>query len=221
MTAIRDALTKAGVDTSGAELRTKATEALLFHRGDIAAAANKLWHVVKKRDDLGVAAMREIVQQQASSETVTKTLAKTGKKVVAVNAHQRHRRRTSEEREAALRVAGQNAEVLATIFEHRIDGRQIGDIQWGELRRLIQAHAEDAAGFLELGHESTRRTLLLLKIYNHTQVDDPSTPIKRVIAAKQLQKFMDEAEREAPIKVRQGKIEYKQSIVIEHREGGA
>lgn len=214
MTAIKDALTKAGVDTAAAELRTRAREALQFNRGNVGAAAEKLTNMLMKRRDLVGSLALQYLQTLAADPDVTAAIAVQEKRPrdVKVKSHARHRRRTTAEKDAALRVAGAEVAALRGVFDHRVNGRPIGDLAWGELGAMIDDNAGDASAFLRLGTEATANALLLLKVQQFAQVADHSTKVKQVLSASQLQKLMDESAAEAPRWVQAGMAKYARAV---------
>ena len=213
MTAIRDAMTRAGVDTTGAELRAAALDALKNNRGNVEKAAMQLGALVIKRRDLLRTLTLDFVRRLAGEPEALERVAVTERqRDVTVDRHKRHRRRTREERAAALRVAAGEADAMRSVFDRRVNGRPIGDLAWGELTKMVQNNADDAASFLKLGIDYAANALLLRKVKSFAQVEDHATPVRRIITAVQLQTFIDEAEREAPLVVEAGMREYAQTI---------
>ena len=152
----------------------------------------------------------------AEPDGIAAVAVDTRPKDVEVRKHDRHRKRTTAEREAALRVAGIEAAEIRTVFEHRVNGRAIGDLRWGELGAMVRDNAVDAASFLKLGTEATANAILLFKVQRHASVDDHSTLVRQVITAAQLQAFVDEAYAEAPRFVEAGMRTYAKAVA-EHR----
>jgi hypothetical protein len=213
MTAIRDAMTKAGIDTAAAELRTRAQEALKFNRGNVGIAADKFTAMLMKRRDLvGSLALQYLQRIAAEPEVVAAIAVDVRPKDVKVKQHARHRKRTTAEREAALRVAGIGVEAIRDALNHRVNDRPIGDFAWGELGTMVMENARDAASYLRLGTEATANALLLFKIKNHARVEDHEMRIRQVISATDMQVFIDEARAEAPRVVELGMHNYARTV---------
>jgi hypothetical protein len=221
MTAIRDALTKAGIDTAGAELRTRAREALKLNRGNVGVAADKLTALLmktKRRDLVGALVLQYVQRIAAEPEVVAENAVDARPKDVTVKQHDRHRKRTTAEREAALRVAGITAEAINDALGYRVNGRRVGDLAWAELGTMVHDNAKDAASFLRLGTEATANALLLFKIKNHAQVEDQTMTIRQVISADAMQSMIDAAYAEAPRVVKLGMENYERRVVAGNKE---
>jgi hypothetical protein len=213
MTAIRDAMAKAGIDTAAADLRTRAHEALKFNRGNVSIAAEKFTTMLMKRRDLvGSLALDYLKRIAAEPEVVAAIAVDARPKDVNVRRHARHRKRTTAEREAALRVAGIGVEAIRDALSHRVNDRPIGDFAWGELGTMVMENARDAASYLRLGTEATANALLLFKIKNHARVEDHEMRIRQVISASDMQLFIDEAYAEAPRVVEVGMRNYAKTV---------
>lgn len=208
MTAIRDALTRAGINTAGIELKKMATEALRSNGGSVEQATVKMTRSMRKRDDLLAALVRDFLQRVAAETPVAAR-----EKKVDVREHKRQRPRTAAERSGALVAAGTAVQALRSIFEQRIiDGRPIGDLRWGELRAMVHANASSAASYLRLGTEATENAILLDKIEAFAQVEDHSTKIRQVLTAQDLERLDAEAQREAPRLVEMGMRYYTTTV---------
>jgi len=213
MTAIRDAMNRAGFDTAAAELRTLTLQALKLNRGNVNKAAAKLSPVVAKRVDLIGWLVHDYVSRIAAEpETVATIAVDERPKDVKVKQHARHRTRTTAEREAAFRVAGLGVEAIRDAFSHRVNDRPVGDMAWGELGTMVMENARDAASYLRLGTEATANALLLFKIKNHARVDDHSMMIRQVISSTDLQAMIDDARAEAPRVVELGMHNYARTV---------
>jgi hypothetical protein len=213
MTAIKDAMTKAGIDTAAAELRTAAHDVLKFNRGNIAVAAGKFTAMLMKRRDLVRSLALQYLQRIAAEPEVVAAIAVNVRpKDVKVKQHQRHRKRTTAEREAALRVAGISADAIRDALSHRVNDRPVGDLAWGELGTMVLENARDASSYLRLGTEATANALLLFKIKNHAQVDDHEMTIRQVISAADMEVMIDEAYTEAPRVVEIGMHNYARTV---------
>jgi hypothetical protein len=214
-------MTKAGIDTAGAELRTRAREALKLNRGNVGVAADKLTTLLmknKRRDLVGVLVL-QYVQRIAAEPEVVAAIAVDGRpKDVTVKQHDRHRKRTTAEREAALRVAGITSEAINDALSYRINGRRVGDIAWAELGTMVHDNAKDASHFLHLGTEATAHALLLHKIKQHASVDDQTMTIRQVISAADMQQMIDAAHAEAPRLVKLGMDQYERMVVAGNRQ---
>lgn len=199
MTAIKDAMKKAGFDTASAELRALALEALRHHKGDIAKAAPKLAATLRKRGDLLEAVARDVLlQAQATGAPPVKVSGSTIPEHDR-RAHRRQLPRSTEDKAAALRVAGEHVEALRSVFDRRLtDGRSIGELAWGELRRMVHDNAMDAASHLRLGTYAAENVIILDKIEAHASVDDHTTKVREIIPEAQLHQFIEDARIEAP-----------------------
>jgi hypothetical protein len=222
MTAIRDALTRAGINTAGAELHARTAEALKFHRGDVDMAARKLATMLVKRRNLFDALVLDHVRRVAADPTVAAAIAADMPKDVRVKKHDRHRRRTEAERAAALRVAGSESEIVGSVFERRINGRFIGDLAVRELNAMVMHNAFDAAGFLKLGTDSVANAILLHSVQDfvaqtYAQADG-ATLVRNVIPAATLQALIDDAESEAPRFVEKRMRDYARAVAENRRE---
>jgi hypothetical protein len=225
MTAIKDALQKAGLDVAAAELHTFAVQAIRGHAGSAADAAGKFEILLRKRPDLFNALVRGYLLQVAgdmkvAGELITPLPAPRDVKVSKMTipehgrrAHQRSRRRTAGEKAAAMRVAGQMNEALRSVFDRRvIDGRAIGDLAWGELGTLVDANANNAASYLRLGTEATENAIILDKVHAHANVQDHRTKVRDVLTEAQLMQFIEDARAEAPLVVQMGMHHYRETI---------
>jgi hypothetical protein len=198
MTAMKDAFRKAGVDTEKLSLRSAANEALDAALGNVARAVPR-FAAMLKRGELREAIAREYLERVAAErghapvETPT-----TGSIEVREHRVKKHRRRTHDEREAALQSAGHAAASMATAYDRQIDGRPIGDLAWGELQALRHENAINAASYLRFGTEATANFILLDKIEAHCRVTDHGMKVKDAISEEQLRMLIEQADDEAP-----------------------
>ena len=109
-----------------------------------------------------------------------------------------HRRRTHEEKEAAMQAMMASAEA---VFELQIEGRAIGNIAIGELASLKRHLIDDASHKLMLGTEQARNAVLCELIEQHCRVDDQLTRVRGACNARTLQELFERAEQEAPRRV--------------------
>src|SRR5262245_1890123 len=118
MTAMKDAMHKAGIDTATSELYTLAVEALRQHGGSIVKAAPKFAALLRKRDDLLEAVARNVLQRAAADMSIPLpgTVDIRASRMHRRPKHQRHRPRTDAERTAALQVAALHNEALRSVF---------------------------------------------------------------------------------------------------------
>src|SRR5262249_18004644 len=100
MTAIKDAMTKAGIDTVRAELFSLASQALRAHSGDPAKAVPKFSNLLRRRPDLLDALALDFLCRVAADMGMPANVKVRAHKV---RAHERHRPRTLKEKDAALR----------------------------------------------------------------------------------------------------------------------
>ena len=203
MTAIKDALAKAGMDTGKLDLRAAATEALDAAKGNVERAVLRFAAILAKRSELREAIARDYLDRLAAERGLQQpeeTIDAPAAGSIKVREHKvrQHRRRTHEERQAALQGAGRAAASMATAYDRQIDGRSIGDLRWGELQALRHENAINAASYLRFGTEATANFILLDKIEAHVRVTDHGTKVKDVISEAQLQLLADEADGEAP-----------------------
>ena len=110
-----------------------------------------------------------------------------------------HRRRTHEQKQAA--IAAWKASAQAIYEARRIDDKPIGDLKWRELRALIHDNAVGAVSHLMLGLAQTRDVILMQKIYNHATVSVDEARIRDIVGPEVLQRYDDEASNEAPIRI--------------------
>ena len=225
MTAIKDALQKAGLDVAASELHSSAVQAIRGHAGSAADAAGKFARLLRSRADLFDALVRGYLLQVAgdmklAGDPIAPLPAPRDVRVSKMTipqhdrrAHQRSRRRTATEKAAAIRVAGQINEALRSVFDRRvIDGRAIGDLAWGELGTLVDANANNAASYLRLGTDATENAIILAKVHAHANVQDHRTKIRDVLTEEQLKQFEEEARAEAPLVVQMGMHRYRETI---------
>jgi hypothetical protein len=217
MTAIKDALKKAGLDTARAELTLFASDALRMHGGPEKAHAF-FWRMLKKRLDLceviasdflfdfaaksgeaGAAAGQLIADTHGShADGGTASIRKATVKVAAYDVGT-YKRRPPSAKEAAREAAMAGAAAMADVYSSRlIDGRPIGDLSWKELGLLVGENAMRAASFILLGTEAAENAIILHKIANWASVDNQEARVRDVIKAEQLKTFIAEAQREAP-----------------------
>jgi len=156
MTAMKDAMTKAGVDTARAELLAKAHEVLRAHGDDAIKATPKFSGMLRKRADLLDALVLDYLRRVAANMPNVKTPSDASKggaaprprpsasastsanaspRDVSVSKHKRSRpsprARTQDEKDAALRAAEHKVAAVRSVFEVRtIDNRFIGDLRW-------------------------------------------------------------------------------------------
>jgi hypothetical protein len=197
------------------DLDTIARAALAAAKGNTVRAATRMVRAVKGRPELleqlaifYLSRMDE-VGPDAGAASLPDNIVRGGAKRVLVH---EHRRRTPNERTAALVAGGHAAEAMMSSFDRQIDGRRIGDLRWGELKRLEQNLAIAAASYLRLGNDSTEDFILLGKIEAHCAVSDHGTLVRDAISAAQLQQFIDEAHAEAPHWVSAGMQSYIASL---------
>lgn len=123
---------------------------------------------------------------------------------------QEHRRRTPEQIEAEKRARMLMADA---VFESRlIDNRPIGDLRYGELTRLREVHALNAASWLRQGTEATENAILVDKMFKHAHVADTNQCVREFLTAKTLAMMIDEARTEAPRLVERGMQIYREQI---------
>ena len=112
-----------------------------------------------------------------------------------------HKRRTHEEKQAALAAAAASVEA---VFDLPINGRAIGKYAVGELAALKRDLVDDAAHKLMLGTDAARNAVLAELIEQHCTVQDQLTPVRDVIDAATLKQFVMIAEQEAPRRIALG-----------------
>ena len=106
-----------------------------------------------------------------------------------------HRRRTPEERQAAL--IGTAKVTAQQIYRMTVAGRPLGDIRFGELASLKQQHVREATNNLMLGIKQVETAILFEKITEHCTAE-PDTKIRDAIKPDVLQRLVSEAQHEAP-----------------------
>jgi hypothetical protein len=211
MTAMKDAFAKAAkIDPKLLDLKAAAVQALEATKHNLRRATTRFAATLAQRRELREAIAADFLQRVAAEKGIdTKDTAATATpKVkeqpadgsVKVTAYKvpSYRRRTHEEREAALQSAGRAAASMASAYDRQIDGRSIGELRWGELQAMRHQNAFNAASFLRFGTEATANFILLDKIEAYCRVDDHSMKIRDVISAAQLQALAEEADVEAP-----------------------
>ena len=215
MTAMKDAMHKAGVDTASSELYTRAVEALRAHNGSAVKAAPKFAELLRKRDDLLLAVARNVLLRAAADMQIPLpgTIDISTSRSSRRKEHQRHRPRTDAERTAAMQVMAMQNEALRSVFDRRrIGGRPMGELAWGELDGVIQASERNAVELLRLGTTEVENILIAAQCRGYAQVADHSTKIGEVITASQGLLFEDEARRRAPELIAQGMARYREVL---------
>lgn len=211
MTAFREAFRKAGGDPAAAQLTALAADALKMH-GTPAKAAPFFWRALKKRGDLCEALALYFLTRMAGEEkcggagqSALDTQCRNAgaaAKTVPVN---EYKRRPPTAKQAARKVEMACAAAIADIYSSRkIDGRDIGDLTWKELGHLVLENAMLAASYLQRGTLETENALLLSKIASWATVSDPAARVRDVVKADQLAAFIEEARREAPMRIARG-----------------
>jgi hypothetical protein len=217
MTAMKDAFAKAAkIDPKLLDLKAAAVQALEATKHNMRRATTRFAATLAQRRELREAIALDFLQRVATEKEIdTKDTAPTATpKVkeqpadgsVKVTAYKvpSYRRRTHEEREAALASAGRAAVSMASAYDRQIDGRSIGELRWGELQAMRHQNAFNAASYLRFGTEATANFILLDKIEAYCRVTDHSTKVKDTISEAQLQMLSDEADTEAPRLIGEG-----------------
>lgn len=216
MTAIKDAMQKAGFDTTNTELYRLEVEAIRNHGGNALKAVPKFAALLRKRDELLEALVRkELLAIAAGMSIPLPDVNVRGSRTGSYRrgGYQRHRPRSDEERAAALRAAAARTEALQSVFDRRrFHGRALGDFAWGELEGLIATSQRDATESLRLGTEGVEMMLIGAQCLSYTQVSDHSLKVREVIPASQALIFEDQARRRAPELILQGMQKYKQVL---------
>jgi hypothetical protein len=115
-------------------------------------------------------------------------------KRVKVHAHTR-----SPAQKAAAKFA--TAVALQGIYARQISGKPIGEWTFAELHGLQRSLVQKTAGFVQLGTDTARDTLLVTKILHHAQVVDPETKVMDAISPDTLAELDREAISEAPVAI--------------------
>jgi hypothetical protein len=191
------------------ELAKFAAEVLQQNGNDPEKALPKFDAALKKRDDLRHAVLFDYLQRLQPAKPRTPRV-----KSVHVDEHRRRRPRSDEERKGELMSAAHHGEVLRSVFEHEVNNRPVGKFRWGELTLAVRENAYNAASYLRLGTEATANALLLDKIHGHASVDDHEKLVNQVLSPKQLQAYLDEARREAPLRIEEGMHRYAASLEV-------
>lgn len=105
------------------------------------------------------------------------------------------RRRTKEEKAAARAALSRT---MNAIYEHKIENHSIGSIQWGELIAIHDDLTRKASHNLLRGIDQTIDAVMVEKMVNHCVPTDQMQPVRRVLDAKTLKRFREEAKKEAP-----------------------
>jgi hypothetical protein len=225
MTAIEDAMKKAGMKTGESELYVAACDALRLHGGNAAKAATKFARMLRGRTDLLELLAREYLARVALDMTSTKGDEATAQAAEPQKAHpkkstgkvkvsgydvQPYQRRTPEQRAAETAAWLTSADA---VFEtRRINDTALGDLRWRELRALVHENALNAASYLRLGTEATEIAILLDKIDSYAVVSEEEKKVRDIVPAKVLVQFIDEARVEAPQLVEAGMRLYAKHV---------
>ena len=188
-----------------ADLMTTASKILLANKRNPAKALKDFIRVLLARRDLLEELALDYLKRLAADMPKP-----TGRGTVKAHPVRQHRRRTKEERAAA--VAAELTAAGAIFNIRKIDGRPIGDLRWGELRKLVADHASDAASYLRQGTEATADAILLKKISDFAQVTDHSQRIREVVSEKDLVRLDREAAIEAPRVIEIGMRDYADKL---------
>jgi hypothetical protein len=121
-----------------------------------------------------------------------------------------YRRRTHEEKQAALAAAGRLADSVYEAISIR--GTAIGELRWGELRTLVAEHAMSAASHLREGKDATANAILLRKIFDYASVPDTRAKIRDVVPAAKIREMIEEASIEAPMFIEKFMHRYAESL---------
>jgi hypothetical protein len=190
------------------DLAKFAANILQHNDGDAEKALPKFDAALRKNDGLRHAVLFDYLSRVQPQKQGRKPRNKS----VHVDEHQRNKPRSKAEREAEMRSAEHHVEVLRSVFEHQVNNRPIGQFRWGELTLAVRENAYNAASYLRLGTEATANALLLDKVHGHARVDDHETLVSAVLSAKQLQSYLEEAQREAPLRIEEGMHRYAASL---------
>lgn len=189
------------------DLAKSAAEVLQASNNDAEKALPKFDALLKKRDDLRHALLFDYLSRLQPEKPPAPRV-----KNVHVGEHRRRKPRSEDERKGEMAAAAHHGEVLRNVFEHHVNDRPIGQFRWGELTLAVRDNAYNAASYLRLGTEATANALLLDKIHGHARVEDHEKRVKEILNAKQLQAYLEEARREAPLRIEEGMHRYAASL---------
>jgi hypothetical protein len=182
-----------------------ATVALRKHNSDIEKARPDFLRAVRVEklvDELankylGWVVRREVGHEQFEAQSGSAGLTPPILGSIEVRKHdvRQHRRRTQAEKEAARETMLRSAEA---VYDLPVNGRAIGNIRIGELAALKRDLAESWVSVFALSIEDCRNFLLAELIEKHCVVQDTLTPIRNVLDADTLSRFVEQATKEAP-----------------------
>lgn len=190
------------------ELAKYAANMLQQNGGDAEKALPKFDAALKQNDGLRHAVLFDYLSRVQPQKSERKPRNKN----VHVDEHHRRKPRSEAERQGEMAAAAHHGEVLRSVFEHQVNDRPVGKFRWGELTLAVRENAYNAASYLRQGTEATANALLLDKIHGHARVDDHEKLVNEIISAKQLQVYLDEARREAPLRIEDGMHRYAASL---------
>jgi hypothetical protein len=195
-----------------ATLIQTATKLLQTH-GTAAKAVKPFVQELKKHDNLLhelALAYLQTIKPSAPKPTEAKPTQEEGSVKVRDFEVASYRRRTHEEKQAALAAAGRLANSVYEAIQIR--GTAIGDLRWGELRTLVGEHAVSAASHLREGKDATANAILLRKIFNYASVTDTRAKIRDVVPAAKIKEMIEEASIEAPLFIEKFMHQYADSL---------
>ena len=224
MTAMADAMKKAGVNTATSGVYTVACEHLKQAGNSPQKAASAFARVLRGRSDFLLVVAQHYLTSVAADmagkpddRTVEKeSVADPGPKPSArrLIPVREHKRRTPEQVAAEKQAWAASA---AAIYDTRqVNGMPIGSIKWHELQAICHDNAMSAASYLRLGTEATENALLLNKISAYAVVSEMDRTVRDVVPAEVVARLADEARVEAPHLIETGMRLYADHVEQRH-----
>ncbi len=247
-TAMRTAFQKAGVDTARVELESKVRELLAKNKGRPEGIIVGFDTLILRRRDLREVLLLDYAakiagvgqgpldaqgRHAASGDTVGQATVDAHESTadpapgqadddiqnpVAGGTYKRghvHHVRTELQKAAAREAMARSL----GIWSRKIIDRPIKELKWGELPELRRKCISRAGEHTRDGMYAAADAILLGKIMQYAQVEDPATPVPQVIPDTTLQRLNHEAAKEAPDVIDVSRKVFEGSLTkqIEHR----
>jgi hypothetical protein len=180
------------------ELIKLAATAMTAANNDRAKAASRMAaHIMKRRD---------LIQQLALYYLTHADIRGASAPSIDVSPHKvrGHKRRSPEQRTAALEAAGEMGKAMLSAFDFTILGRSARDIRVGELTALYDRSLVIISGSVQRNIGDVTQALVIKKLKLHAIVADHSSHITDVINERKFQALIDEAIDEAPYALAKG-----------------
>ena len=224
--------------SSSEKLAQTAKDELKRHKGDVTKAASSMVSILLRQRELlqalifdylkgigkaqspvgdpkhlGLPTAADGAQSRRDDQFVSgSTVAVDTEPKISVSEHKvsAHKRRTPEQKAAALAAAMLSADA---IFDRvRVGKKVLGDLHWRELRACVKEQALVASNYLQLGLQDTEVAILLDKIEAYGKPADESVLVRNFVSAETANRLREEARLEAARLVTEAMSGYAKKI---------